>query len=398
MRRILALSLSAVLLSGCTSEPAEVPPPTEGATVSPATVDPELVEEEEEEGAEVAGTPEPVALDDATREFTVDEHGSFNTGWAMTFLPGTDHLLIAERRGALQLRDQTTGEVTEVTGLPPVHAQGQAGMHDIIPGPTFEQDGMVYLSWVRSHTNGAQGVVGRAYLDMDRHQLTGLQEIWEQTPAAGNGHLSLRLLIDDGHLYVTSGDRQEMTPAQENDTNLGSVLRLTLDGQPAPGNPWDTEQWTMGHRNALGIDTDDQGRIWVSEMGPQGGDELNLLVEGDNYGWPEASMGVHYNNDPIPDHSDDDGFHGPAAWWVPSISPGNLLIYSGELFDGWSNSALLGGLSGEKIVRVELGEPATVVDEWEMGARIRALAEAPDGAIWVLEDGPAGRLLELRPA
>ena len=207
MRRILALSLSAVLLTGCTSEPAEVPPPTEGATVSPATVDPELVEEEEEEGAEVAGAPEPVALDDATREFTVDEHGTFNTGWAMTFLPGTDHLLIAERRGALQLRDQTTGEVTEVTGLPPVHAQGQAGMHDIIPGPTFEQDGMVYLSWVRSHTNGAQGVVGRAYLDMDGHQLTGLQEIWEQTPAAGNGHLSLRLLIHDGHLYVTSGDR-----------------------------------------------------------------------------------------------------------------------------------------------------------------------------------------------
>jgi glucose/arabinose dehydrogenase len=316
----------------------------------------------------------------------------------MTFLPGTDHLLIAERRGALQLRDQTTGEVTEITGLPEVHAQGQAGMHDIIPGPTFEQDGMIYLSWVRPHTNGAQGVVGRAYLDMTGHQLTGLQEIWEQTPAAGNGHLSLRLLIDGDHLYVTSGDRQEMTPAQENDTNLGSVLRLTLDGRPAPDNPWGTEQWTMGHRNPLGIDTDAQGRIWVSEMGPQGGDELNLLVEGDNYGWPEASMGIHYNDDPIPDHTAGDGFHGPAAWWVPSISPGNLLIYSGELFDGWADSALLGGLSGGKFVRVELGEPATVVDEWEMGARIRALAEAPDGAIWVLEDGPAGRLLELRPA
>ncbi|MDO5668620.1 MAG: PQQ-dependent sugar dehydrogenase [Corynebacterium sp.] len=376
MRRILALSLAAALLTGCTSAPQEVTPPQEGATVAPATP----------------------SDSGATREFIVDEHGTFNTGWAMAFLPGTDHLLISERRGALQLRNQNTGQVTEVTGVPEVHAEGQAGMHDVIPGPTFEEDGMIYLSWVRPHINGAQGVVGRAYLDMEGASISTVEEIWEQTPAAGNGHLSLRLLIDATHLYVTSGDRMEMTPAQEHDTNLGSVLRLTHEGQPAPDNPWGTEQWTMGHRNALGIDTDAQGRIWVSEMGPQGGDELNLLVEGDNYGWPEVSMGVHYNDDPIPDHTDGDGFHGPAAWWVPSISPGNLLIYSGELFEGWADSALLGGLSGQKIVRVELGEPATVVDEWEMGARIRALAEAPDGAIWVLEDGPEGRLLELRPA
>ena len=385
MRRISALptllSAASLVLAGCSSEAADTPPPSSGTTVS-ATAS---TTDETPDAGEV-------------RDFVVTAHGTFNTGWAMTFLPGTDHLLIAERRGALQLRDQTTGKVTEVTGLPEVHAQGQAGMHDIIPGPTFEQDGMVYLSWVRSHTNGAQGVVGRAYLDTVNHRLVGLEELWEQTPAAGNGHLSLRLLIRDGFLYVTSGDRQEMSPAQEHETNLGSVLRLTLDGRPAPGNPWGTEQWTMGHRNPLGIDTDAQGRIWVSEMGPQGGDELNLLVEGDNYGWPEVSMGVHYNDDPIPDHAPGDGFHSPAAWWVPSISPGSLLIYSGELFDGWSDSALLGGLSGERIVRVELGEPARVVDEWEMGARIRALAEAPDGAIWVLEDGPSGRLLELRPA
>ena len=380
MRRILPLAIVAALLTGCSAEPSDVTPPTEGATVAPASSTP-------------ADAPA-----EAVREFTIDEHGTFNTGWAMAFLPGTDHLLISERRGALQLRDQSTGEVSEVTGVPEVHAQGQAGMHDVHPGPTFEEDGMIYLSWVRPHANGAQGVVGRGYLDVEGASISGVEVLWEQTPAAGNDHLSLRLLIHAGHLYVTSGDRAEQYPAQENDTNLGSVLRLDLDGRPAPDNPWGTEQWTMGHRNPLGIDTDAQGRIWVSEMGPQGGDELNLLVEGDNYGWPEASMGIHYNDDPIPDHTAGDGFHGPAAWWVPSISPGNLLIYSGELFDGWADSALLGGLSGEKIVRVELGEPATVVDAWEMGARIRALAEAPDGAIWVLEDGPAGRLLELRPA
>ncbi|MDO5513252.1 PQQ-dependent sugar dehydrogenase, partial [Corynebacterium sp.] len=294
---------------------------------------------------------------DGTEGVTVTEHGTFDTGWAMSFLPGTDHLLVSERRGALQLRDQLTGDVHEISGVPEVHAQGQAGMHDVIPGPTFEQDGMIYLSWVRPHADGAQGVVGRGVLDVDNHRLSDLEEIWEQTPAAGNGHFSLRLLIQDDHLFVTSGDRQEMDPAQENDTNLGSVLRLTLDGEPAPGNPWGTEQWTMGHRNPLGIAEDARGRIWVSEMGPQGGDELNLLVEGDNYGWPAASMGVHYSGAPIPDHTPGDGFHGPAASWVPAISPGNLLIYSGELFDTWADSALIGGLSGETIVRVELGEP-----------------------------------------
>lgn len=318
-------------------------------------------------------------------------HGTFNEGWAMSFLPGTDHLLISERVGALQLRNQTTGEVTEISGVPAVHHRGQAGMHDVIPGPTFAEDGTIYLSWVRPHSQGAQGVVGRGRLDMETHSLEDLEVIWEQTPASGDGHFALRLLIQGEHLFVTSGDRQAFDPAQENDTNLGSVLRLTLDGQPAPGNPWGNEQWTMGHRNPLGIAADSEGRIWVSEMGPRGGDELNLLVAGDNYGWPEASMGTHYDGTHIPDHTPGDGFHAPAAWWVPAISPGNLLI------DTRTDTAYLGGLSGERIVSVRLGEPAEVLEEWRAGARIRVLAQAPDGTIWVLEDGAGGRLLEWRP-
>lgn len=384
-----AVTLAGVVLGGCgTSDPEETPP-VDGETVAAATP----TETPAGESGDETGTRSP-----DTSRFTVTEHGSVGQGWAMTFLPGTSHLLISERTGALQLRDQNTGEMSPVSGVPPVHSEGQAGLHDIIPGPTFAQDGQVYLSWARPHTNGAQGVVGRGYLDVANRTLSGLRVIWEQTPAAGNGHLSLRLLIHDGHLFVTSGDRMEMTPAQENETNLGSVLRLTLDGRPAPGNPWGAGQWTMGHRNPLGIDADAQGRVWISEMGPQGGDELNLLRKGDNYGWPEASMGIHYDGEPIPDHAPGDGFHAPAAWWDPSISPGSLLIYGGMLFDGWSDTALLGGLSGETIVRVSLEEPARVLGAWDMGSRIRALAEAPDGAVWVLEDGPDGRLLELRPA
>ncbi|QGU04200.1 PQQ-dependent sugar dehydrogenase [Corynebacterium comes] len=337
--------------------------------------------------------------------FAVAEHGSFDEGWAMSFLPGTDHLLVSERGGSLQLRDQRTGEVTQVSGMPDVHHAGQAGMHDIILGPDFETDGTVYLSWVRDHDLGAQGVVGRGTLDPDTAALTDLDVIWEQTPTSGDGHFSLRMLIRDAHLFVTSGDRQKFGPAQEKETNLGAVVRLTLDGEPAPANPWAeeggvaAELWTIGHRNPLGIAEDEEGNLWVSEMGPRGGDELNLLVEGQNYGWPEASMGVHYDGSPIPDHASGDGFQAPAEYWVPSISPGSLMIYRGELFEGWQGNAFIGGLSGERLVRVQIdGTRADAVEQWDMGERIRAVAEAPDGALWVLEDGNRGRLLELRPA
>lgn len=345
---------------------------------------------------------------DATREFTVTEHGTFSEGWAMCFLPGTEHLLISERGGTLRLHDIPSGEVIEVTGTPEVRDAGQGGLHDVIPGPAFEDDQVIYLSWVRPHDEGSHGVVGRGMLEVDaaagQARLQDLEVLWEQSPAGGDGHFSLRLLIQSDYLFVTSGDRQQFTPAQETTTNLGAVLRLTLDGEPAPENPWEADGgiaaqlWSMGHRNPLGIAEDAESRVWVSEMGPRGGDELNLLAPGENYGWPEASMGVHYDGDEIPDHSEGDGFVAPAAFWVPSISPGSLLIYRGDLFAGWQGSALLGGLSGQNLVRVQIdGTTATQADEWDMGQRIRALAEAPDGSLWLLEDGTGGRLLELRP-
>lgn len=257
---------------------------------------------------------------------------------------------------------------------------------------------------MRDGEAGIQGVVGRAALDLEAAELSDVEVLWEQSPEAGDGHFSLRMLLHDDHLFLTSGDRQVLTPAQEMDTNLGKVLRLTLDGEPAPGNPWEDEGgvaaqfWTIGHRNPLGIAADSSGQVWVSEMGPAGGDELNLLEPGENYGWPEVSMGEHYDGRSIPDHEEGDGYAMPAAWWVPAISPANLLISSGDLFTGWQDSALLGGLSGETLVRVELdGEQATIADDWDLGERIRAVDEAPDGAIWLLEDGSGGRLLELRP-
>lgn len=377
----------------------------DGATVSPES--PENPQDPgDPEGPQSPGSAE--GGGDPSQEFTVSERGTFEEGWAMCFLPGTEHLLIAERTGALRLHDIPSGEVIEVTGTPEVRDAGQGGLHDVIPGPAFEEDQVIYLSWVCPHDEGSHGVVGRGTLEVDaaagQARLQDLEVLWEQSPAGGDGHYSLRLLIQGEHLFVTSGDRQQFTPAQKTITNLGAVLRLTLDGEPAPGNPWEADGgiaaqlWSIGHRNPLGIAQDAEGNVWVSEMGPRGGDELNLIVAGENYGWPEASMGVHYDGAEIPDHAEGDGFVAPAAFWVPSISPGSLLIYRGDLFAGWQGSALLGGLSGQNLVRVQIdGTTTTQADEWDMGQRIRALAEAPDGPLWLLEDGTGGRLLELRP-
>ena len=329
----------------------------------------------------------------------VIEHESYARGWAMSFLPGTDFLAITEKDGTLKLRDQTTGEVADVAGTPTdVYSIGQGGLHDVIPGPNFAESGEIYLSWVRradadvlgagggqgsqngqptADSQGAepsQGVVGRGFLDLESKELRNLEVVWEQTPTIGNGHFALRLLVHDGYLFVTSGERQKFDPAQDRSNNLGAVLRLTVDGKPAPGNPWadegDTaaELWTIGHRNPLGIDVDSSGQIWVAEMGPQGGDELNRIEAGANYGWPEVSMGNHYEGDPIADHAPGDGFTAPVSFWNPSISPGGLHLYRGERYPQWHDDALLAGLSGQQIVRVDL-EAAREIgqQQWDMG-------------------------------
>ena len=333
------------------------------------------------------------------------EHERFDEPWALAFLPGTDTMAITERGGTLKLRDPD-GTAREVSGVPDVVVAGQGGLGDLIPGPTFADDGAVYLSWVERGDGGTGAVVGRARLEVEAATLTALDTIWEQTPkVGGNGHFSHRLLIQDEHLFVSSGDRQKFDPAQAMDGNLGKIVRLTLDGDPAPGNPFEAESgvaaefWSIGHRNPLGLAVDGEGRLWASEMGPQGGDELNHITPGLNYGWPEASNGSHYGGGEIPDHADGDGFEPPKAFWTPSISPGSLMIYTGDLFPAWKGDAFLGALSGEALVRVDLdGEAASTAENWPMSARIRAVAEAPDGAIWLLEDGGRGWLLELRPA
>lgn len=325
----------------------------------------------------------------------------------MTFLP-TGELLVTERGGRLLLR-AADGRTLDVAGVPKVVHDGQGGLGDVIISPDFATDRTVYLSWVERGQGGTGAVVGRARLagTPDAPALTGLDVIWRQQPkTSGAGHFSHRLAFspDGDYLFVSSGERQKFDPAQDLGTNLGKIVRLSPDGSPAAGNPWaarggvTAQLWTRGHRNPLGLAFDPSGNLWSTEMGPRGGDELNLIEPGANYGWPQTSNGSHYDGRDIPDHSPGDGFAAPAAFWNPSISPGSLMIYTGSAFPQWRGDAFIGALSGEALIRVDLaGTTAKVADTWPMGERVREVEQAPDGSIWLLEDAPSGRLLRLVP-
>jgi glucose/arabinose dehydrogenase len=211
----------------------------------------------------------------------------------------------------------------------------------------------------------------------------------------------------DGYLFISSGDRQKFDPAQDMQQNLGKIVRLYDDGSVPDDNPFadqggvTAQIWTLGHRNPLGLAFDPQGRLWNQEMGPRHGDELNLSVKGENYGYPIVSNGDHYSGEEIPDHDTRPEFEAPKVYWVPAISPAGLMFYSGDLFPDWKGNAFLGGLSSRALIRVEFdGDTAREAERFEMGERIREEEQGPDGAIWIIEDeedGSGGRLLKLTP-
>jgi glucose/arabinose dehydrogenase len=330
----------------------------------------------------------------------------------MAFISGTPLALITERKGKLKLWEEG-GAVRDVTGVPAVVYAGQGGLGDVALAPDFATSGMIYLSWAEAGQNGTAGAaVGRAKLVMDRTpHLEGLQVIWRQNPkVTGAGHFSHRIAFspDGRFLFVSSGERQKFTPAQDLGQNLGKIVRLLPDGTPAPGNPFASrggitaQIWTLGHRNVLGLKFDASGRLWDLEHGPRGGDELNLIKPGQNYGWPIVSNGDNYDGTPIPRHSTRPEFAAPAISWNPVIAPGDFIFYQGSQFPAWRGQAIIGGMSPNVLVRVAIdGEKAREVARTPMPHRIREVEEREDGSIWLLEDGQeagAGRLLKLSPA
>ncbi len=354
------------------------------------------------------------AADPFTRTVVAD----FDSPWAMTFLPD-GRLLVTEKRGKMLLVSADGKTQASVTGVPAVDSAGQGALMDVVLAPGFGTNKQVYFSYSSAGPGGKGVVLARGRLNETKVNcvqapcpnpvaLDGVETLFTARPfVEGNGHYSGRIAFspDGKYLFFTNGERQKFTPAQDPKATLGKVLRLTLDGKPAPGNPlaskgFAPEVWSYGHRNLLGIAFDGAGNLWEQEMGPKGGDEINLIKPGLNYGWPNASNGSHYDGRDIPDHKPGDGYEPPKTSWNPVISPGGLMIYSGALFPQWKGDAFIGGLSSQSLVRVDLnGTAATKGDQWAMGARIREVEQGPDGAIWVLEDGgdSQGRLIKLTP-
>ena len=345
----------------------------------------------------------------ANRPFTTTVVADFDAPWAMTFLPD-GRMLVTEKKGQLLLVSADGKDRQVVSGTLPVDSVGQGGLMDVVLAPGFAKNRLVYFSFSESGAGGKGVALARGKLvEQPTLALEGVEVLHRATPyLSGNGHYSGRIAFspDGKYMYYANGERQKFTPAQDPKMSLGKVLRLTLDGKPAPGNPlaaqgFDPAIWSYGHRNILGLAFDAQGRLWEQEMGPEGGDEVNLIEPGKNYGWPRVSYGRNYGapTDDIPDHKPGDGFEAPKVWWNPVISPGGLMIYSGKMFPQWRGDAFIGGLSSKALVRVDLnGATAAKGDQWDMGARIREVEQGPDGAIWLLEDGgrgSTGRLLKL---
>ncbi len=359
---------------------------------------------------------------------TAEALETFDGAWAMAFLPD-GRALVTEQDGDLWLLGTDGAKLGEISNVPAVEMRGQGGLGDIIVHPDFATNSTVFISYVERDAQDdtlSGAVVDKATLSLtaDGGSLSDITRIWEQSnKVTGNGHYSHRLAIaPDGNLIITSGERQHFSPAQNMDMNLGKIIRVTTDGAPLEDNPFygnggvaDTI-WSLGHRNMLGVAFDADGQLWAHEMGPKNGDELNRIVRGENYGYPIVSEGEHYNGKQFfGSHEDYPIYENPALSWTPVISPAGLIIYDGEMFADWQGDAFIGGLSSRALVRVEFQQTpldnmgsggtsstmettAAEAERYEWGKRIREVEQGPDGAIYVLEDDPGGRLIKLTPA
>lgn len=348
------------------------------------------------------------AADQESWPFVATPVADFDEPWAMTFLPD-GRLLLTEKRGRLLLVSQDGSSSVVSDDFPELVYGGQGGLGDVVLHPDFAGNGLVYISYAERGDDGLAGAMvvrGRLQLDAASGRLGELQVIWRQVPkVSGRGHYGHRIAFSpDGYLFISSGERQKFDPAQDMQSNLGKIVRLNDDGTLPPDNPFAgqggvaAQVWTLGHRNPLGLAFDAEGRLWNHEMGPQHGDELNLVIRGENYGYPIVSNGDHYDGRTIPDHDTRPEFAAPKAYWVPSIAPAGFIIYSGDLFPGWQGNGFIGGLVSQSLVRIEFdGNSAREAERYSMGRRIREIEQGPDGAIWLLEDGKGGRLLRLTP-
>lgn len=325
--------------------------------------------------------------------------------WGMEFL-GENRLMITEREGRVKLLNIDTGELTEVTGLPEVRSGGQGGLLDLASTP--EAPGWYYLTWVASVENRGVTVLSRARLD--GAELTDWQDLLITRSGTGTSrHFGGRIAFDGkGHVYFSTGDRGERPNGQNLQTHAGTIMRLTLDGQIPSDNPFIgkagalPEIWSYGHRNPQGLAYDaENDLLWENEHGPRGGDEINLIKSGANYGWPTLSHGKEYWGPiDVGEGEEAPGMESPVKVYIPSIAPGSLMFYTGAAFPEWRGNLFSGALALTHLNRVALDASGEAVAEErlldEMNERIRDVEQGPDGLIYLSTD--SGRILRLQPA
>lgn len=325
-----------------------------------------------------------------------------NHPWGMTFLPD-GRLLVTERAGRLRILDTDHTLSEPLGGTPEVFNRGQGGLLDVALDPNFESNRLVYLSFAEPGEGGASTAVGRGRLEEDR--IAGFEVTFRQVPKVpGPNHFGGRIVFSPhGKLFLTMGERFKFESAQDLSNHLGTIVRINPGGSVPGDNPFvnqadaEDEIWSYGHRNieAAAIQPA-TGALWIAEMGPRGGDELNLIEAGRNYGWPVVSWGQHYDGGDIPDPPTHPGFADARIHWTPVISPSGMEFYTGDMFPEWRGSALIGGLTARGIVRVAFdGLEVTGEERIPLGARIRDVEQAPDGSVYVLTDQADGNVWRL---
>ena len=336
---------------------------------------------------------------------------SLNHPWAVEPLPD-GALLVTEKPGQMRIIS-ASGQVGEpLRGVPAVDADGQGGLLDVALGPSFASDRTMYWSYSEPRDKGNGTSIARGVLSEDRRRLEQVRVLFRTMPTYdGDKHFGSRLAFGpDGLLYVTLGERSDtpMRPqAQQLTSHLGKVLRLTPDGAPASGNPFGDEKgalpgiWSVGHRNVQAAAFDDQGRFWVIEHGTRGGDELNLVERGKNYGWPVVAFGIEYAGGPIEGAATTrEGYVDPVYYWDPVIAPSGAEFYDGDAFPEWKGNLFVGALADKRLVRLVLEDGKVVGEEHllkDRGQRIRDVKEGPDGALYVATDEANGEIWRISP-
>jgi glucose/arabinose dehydrogenase len=327
--------------------------------------------------------------------------------WGLAFLPD-GRMLVTEKAGRLRIVTQR-GEVSPaLANTPRVAARGQGGLLDVAVSPNFERDRSIFLSFSEPGPGNTAGTaLARARLEIDG-TLSEVRTIFRQTPKVDGGqHFGSRIVFArDGAIFLTTGDRGKFDPAQDKANTIGVVVRLNGDGSAIKSNPFAgqsgalPEIYSYGHRNIQGAALHPRtGALWVNEMGPRGGDEINIVAAGGNYGWPLVSHGDHYSGQPIPRPSTRPDLTDAVHHWTSAVAPSGMAFYEADLMPQWRGSLLMGALVGRALVRLTLeGEKITGEERIAMGARVRDVRVGPDGAVYLITDASNGALLRLAPA